>query len=78
MNGFLDRCKDCDWFKYGEVPKEKRFDNEDGYCLKTFPRGYLNRKAPHPCYSQKLACFQFVPREGFDQMEIEDLLKEGT
>lgn len=68
MSG-LEKCAECKWFRYTDVPKEKTAHDyptqrKDGWCSKVFPKGYLGAgKEGGYCFSGKLRCFQFDKRD---------------
>ena len=62
------KCKNCQWFTAGVTDKQRHEWNwsnwgryADGVCNKYFPRGYIDRKPPHPAMSTG-HCFQFEER----------------
>ena len=64
MRGNLDKCADCiccEW--YETTTKEQALFRIDGQCNKYFPRGYVDRKPPHPKWHNSLACLQFERKE---------------
>lgn len=71
-------CKNCQHFTPGVTNEERRRLDPghtnwgryaNGICHLDFPRGYLDRKAPHLAHSTG-SCFQFEERAG-DQMTME-------
>lgn len=61
-------CRNCIHFQRGEVPKEicdaVIYNKQNGACMKTFPRGYVGRREPpHYSHDNKMACFQFEPKD---------------
>lgn len=68
MSG-LEKCRECKWFSFTDVPKEKTAHDyatqrKDGWCSKVFPRGYIGARKPGGyVFSGKLHCFQFEKGE---------------
>lgn len=78
MNGFTDKCKDCRFFSFTDVPKEATVHDypthkKDGWCRKVIPRGYTNagHEGGYRWHGQS-RCFQFEPADT-DQVTLEEV-----